>query len=63
MPRETYVIGHKNPDTDSIVSALAYAKLLRLQGEQHVIAARQGEDEIHEHHVGENNIRTERGFA
>ena len=23
-----YVIGHKNPDTDSIVSAMAYAALL-----------------------------------
>ncbi|NIV33766.1 MAG: hypothetical protein GWN58_31265 [Anaerolineae bacterium] len=40
MPRKISVIGHKNPDTDSIVSALAYAELLRLQGEQHVIAAR-----------------------
>ena len=43
MPRKIFVIGHKNPDTDSIVSALAYAELLRLQGEQHVVAARQGE--------------------
>ena len=43
MPRKIFVIGHKNPDTDSIVSALAYAELLRLQGEQFVVAARQGE--------------------
>jgi manganese-dependent inorganic pyrophosphatase len=43
MPRRIFDLGHKNPDTDSIVSALAYAELLRLQGEQHVIAARQGE--------------------
>jgi len=43
MPRKIFVIGHKNPDTDSIVSALAYAELLRLQGEQYVVAARQGE--------------------
>jgi manganese-dependent inorganic pyrophosphatase len=43
MPRKIFVIGHKNPDTDSIVSALAYAELLRLQGEQNVVAARQGE--------------------
>jgi len=43
MPRKIFVIGHKNPDTDSIVSALAFAELLRLQGEQYVVAARQGE--------------------
>jgi manganese-dependent inorganic pyrophosphatase len=38
-----YVIGHKNPDTDSIVSAIAYAELLRLQGLGGVVAARQGD--------------------
>src|SRR5690606_22210146 len=27
--RPTWVIGHKNPDTDAICSALAYADLLR----------------------------------
>jgi inorganic pyrophosphatase/exopolyphosphatase len=43
MPRKIFVIGHKNPDTDSIVSALAYTELLHLQGEENVIAARQGE--------------------
>ncbi len=43
MPRKIYVIGHKNPDTDSIVSALAYAELLRLQGVENVVPARQGE--------------------
>ncbi len=43
MPRKKFAIGHKNPDTDSIVSALAYAEPLRLQGEQYVKAARQGE--------------------
>jgi inorganic pyrophosphatase/exopolyphosphatase len=59
-----YVIGHKNPGTDSIVSALAYAEFWRLQGEQHVIAARQGEDKIREQPVGEmKDIRIERGFA
>ena len=26
-PRKVYVIGHKNPDTDSIVAAMAYAAL------------------------------------
>lgn len=43
MPKKTFVIGHKNPDTDSIVSAAAYAELLRLQGVEQVIAARQGD--------------------
>ena len=43
MPRKIFVVGHKNPDTDSIVSAIAYARLLELQGEKNVIAARQGE--------------------
>ena len=27
-----YVIGHKNPDTDSIVSAIAYALLKKAMG-------------------------------
>ena len=43
MPRRIFVVGHKNPDTDSIFSALAHTELLRLQREQDVIAARQGE--------------------
>lgn len=43
MPEKIFVIGHKNPDTDSIVSAIAYAELLRLQGMESVIPARQGD--------------------
>ncbi len=43
MPRPIYVIGHKNSDLDSIASAYAYARLLRLQGEEQAIAARHGE--------------------
>lgn len=43
MPRKIYVVGHKNPDTDSIVSAMAYAELLRLRGVENVFAACQGE--------------------
>ena len=38
----TYVIGHRNPDTDSICSAIAYAELLRIQGETSVYPARAG---------------------
>lgn len=37
-----YVIGHKNPDTDSVVSAMAYAALQNALGENHYIAARYG---------------------
>ncbi len=38
-----YVCGHKNPDTDSIVSAMAYAALKHVLGERDVIAVRLGE--------------------
>jgi manganese-dependent inorganic pyrophosphatase len=39
-----YVIGHKNPDTDAICSAIGYASLLRAVGEEpNAIAARCGE--------------------
>ncbi|HHD63310.1 MAG TPA: hypothetical protein ENK96_02865, partial [Desulfobulbaceae bacterium] len=27
-----YVTGHKNPDTDSVTAAIAYAELLKAQG-------------------------------
>jgi manganese-dependent inorganic pyrophosphatase len=39
---QTIVIGHKNPDMDSICAALAYAELKRLQGQHDVVAARAG---------------------
>ncbi|HEY3662321.1 MAG TPA: putative manganese-dependent inorganic diphosphatase [Chthoniobacterales bacterium] len=39
---QTIVIGHKNPDMDSICSAVAYAHLKRLTGTPNVIAARAG---------------------
>src|SRR5579875_2201275 len=43
MPGATiYVLGHKNPDSDSICSAVGYAALLHLQGQPEAIAARQG---------------------
>jgi len=41
--RRIYIIGHKRPDTDSIVSAVAYAELLRRQGQDNVVAGRQGD--------------------
>src|SRR5258706_10202206 len=40
MSRPIYVIGHKNSDLDSVASAYAYARLLRFQGEEDAIAAR-----------------------
>ncbi len=39
---ETFVIGHKNPDMDAIVSAIAYARLKQLTGEPGTTAARCG---------------------
>lgn len=38
----TYVIGHVNPDTDSIASAMGYAWLLHERDTEEVIAARAG---------------------
>ncbi len=37
-----YVLGHRNPDTDSIVSAMAYAALNNALGENNYVAARIG---------------------
>lgn len=42
MPKTVYIIGHRNPDTDSVVSAAAYARLKQLLGETNHIAARAG---------------------
>ena len=39
---DTYIFGHKNPDTDTICSALAYAKIKNKLGEN-VIAAKLGD--------------------
>ena len=36
-----YITGHRHPDTDSIASAIAYAKLKQRQG-FHAIACRLG---------------------
>ncbi|MFA5853055.1 MAG: inorganic diphosphatase, partial [Spirochaetales bacterium] len=42
MEKITYVIGHKNPDTDSVVAASAYAALKRALGFPEAVAARAG---------------------
>ena len=38
----TYIIGHKNPDADSICSAIAYAAFKDARGEKGFVAARCG---------------------
>jgi manganese-dependent inorganic pyrophosphatase len=38
----TYIVGHKNPDADSICSAIAYAAFKEARGERGFIAARCG---------------------
>jgi manganese-dependent inorganic pyrophosphatase len=43
LPEGTCVIGHANPDTDSICSAIGYAQLCRLRGDAAVFPARQGD--------------------
>lgn len=42
MTQKTYVFGHRNPDTDSICSAIAYAHLKNELGHSHVFPARLG---------------------
>ncbi|NUQ86588.1 MAG: inorganic diphosphatase, partial [Anaerolineales bacterium] len=42
MPNQIYVIGHVNPDTDSIASAMGYAWLLRERDGADAVAARAG---------------------
>ena len=37
-----YVFGHRNPDTDSVVSAMAYAALMNALGDEEHVAARLG---------------------
>ena len=42
MKRTVYIIGHKNPDTDSIAAATAYAYLKQALGMSEALAARAG---------------------
>ena len=53
-----YVTGHRNPDTDSIVSAIAYAALRNALGDREFVAARLG------HVSDETNLILDRfGFS
>ena len=38
-----YITGHRNPDTDSIVSSMAYAALKNALGQRNYQAARLGQ--------------------
>lgn len=42
MNKTVYIIGHRNPDTDAVVSAVAYARLKNLLGFNEYKAARAG---------------------
>ena len=43
MKETVYITGHKNPDSDSICSALAYAEYKNAGGEVNAIPVRLGE--------------------
>jgi manganese-dependent inorganic pyrophosphatase len=42
VAEKTYVVGHKNPDTDSICAAISFARLKNRMGMENVIACRAG---------------------
>jgi len=42
MQKTIYVVGHRNPDTDSIASAIAYAELKKKMGTANVVPAMAG---------------------
>ena len=42
MEKTVFIFGHKNPDTDAVVAAAAYAKLKELLGQKNYVAARAG---------------------
>jgi len=42
MEKTVYIIGHKNPDTDAVVSAVGYARLKNLMGLENFKPARAG---------------------
>lgn len=44
--KKIYIIGHKNPDMDSVVSAIAYAELKRAEGDINIVPARAGKINI-----------------
>jgi manganese-dependent inorganic pyrophosphatase len=55
--KKILVIGHKNPDTDSIVSAIAYAELKQTLGTAHCSAARCGNVNLQTEYVLNTRVR------
>lgn len=51
MEKTLYVIGHRNPDTDSIASAVAYAALRRRTGTPGAVAAMAGQPNLQTRYV------------
>ena len=49
--KRIYVVGHKNPDTDSICSAIAYANLKKLATGNNYVAKRAGQINEETHYV------------
>ena len=49
--RKVYIVGHKNPDTDSICSAIAYAELKRRVTGDDYVAKRAGQINEETHYV------------
>ena len=49
--KKIYVVGHKNPDTDSICSAIAYANLKREITGNDYVAKRAGQINEETHYV------------
>ena len=43
---EIYVVGHRNPDTDSIVAAMSYAALRNALGDRDYVAAYLGHPSV-----------------
>ena len=41
-PKKVWVVGHKNPDTDSICAAISYAYLKNQLGEREYVPKRAG---------------------
>ncbi len=49
--KKIYVVGHKNPDTDSVCSAIAYAELKRRVTGDEYVARRAGQINEETHYV------------
>ena len=49
--KKTYIVGHKNPDTDSVCSAIAYAELKRKVTGDDYVAKRAGQINEETHYV------------